>query len=91
MSRKQTQKTCTSTNSAYEHTNPLKMVKKTIQAFESLNSNVRARTKAQITILGQDEQETDAKNRNSTNLASQLTNPLQMVKKTFQAVESLNS
>ena len=41
-------------------------------------------------ILGQDEQETDAKNRTSMNLASQLTNPLEMVKKTFQAFESLN-
>ena len=34
----------TSTNSAYELTNPLEMVKKTIQAFESLNSDVRARS-----------------------------------------------
>ena len=36
------------------------MVKKTIQAFESLNSDVRARSKAQITILDKDEQETDS-------------------------------
>ena len=35
----------------------------------------------QITILGQDEQETDAKNRTSTNFASQLTDPFEMVKK----------
>ena len=41
-------------------------------------------------ILGEDEQETDAKNRTSTNLSSQLTNPLEIVKKTFQALESLN-
>ena len=40
--------------------------------------------------MGQYEHETDAKNRNSTNLASQPTSPLEMVKKTFQAVESLN-
>ena len=41
-------------------------------------------------MLGQDEHETDAKNRTSTNLASQLTNPLEILKKTFQAFESLN-
>ena len=58
----------TSTNSAFELTNPLEMIK-TIQAFESLNSNVRARCQAQITILGQDEHETDAKNWTSTNSA----------------------
>ena len=43
--------------------------------MESLNYDVRARSQAQITILGQDEQETGAKNRTSKNLASQLTNP----------------
>ena len=42
----------TSTNSASELTNPLKMVKKPIQAFESLNYDVRARSYAQITIFG---------------------------------------
>ena len=42
----------TSTNSVSELTNPLKMVKKTIQAFELLNSDVRARSKVKITILG---------------------------------------
>ena len=66
------------------------MIKKTIQAFESLNSNVRVTIQAQFTILGQDQQETDAENRASTNLASQLTNPLEMVKKTIQDFESLN-
>ena len=44
-----------------------------------------------MTILGQDEHETDAKNRSLTNSASELTNPLEMVKKTCQAFESLNS
>ena len=67
------------------------MVKKTFQAFESLNSDVRARSSAQITILGQVERETDAKNRTSGNSASELTNPLWKVKKTFPAFESLNS
>ena len=57
------------------------MVKKTIQAFESLNSDVRARSLAQITILSLYEHETDAKNRTSRNLDSELTNPLEMVKK----------
>ena len=55
--------------------NPLEMVKKTYQAFESLNS----------------EYEIDTKNRTSRNSASELTNPLEMVKKTYQAFESLNS
>ena len=52
--------------------------KKTCQALESLNSNVRARSLAQITIFGLDEQETDATLTNST---SELMNPLEMVKK----------
>ena len=34
--------------------------------------------------MGQDEQETDAKNRTSTNSASELTNPLEMVKTQFR-------
>ena len=56
-----------------------------------LNSDVRATILAQITILAQEEHETDAKNQTSRNLASELMNPLEMVKKTFQAYESLNS
>ena len=71
----------TSTNSAYEHPDPLSMVKKTIQPFESLNFDIWARSYAQITILGQDEHKMDAKNPTSTNLDSHLTNPLEMVKK----------
>ena len=67
-------KTRTSRNLDSELTNPIKMVKKTIQAFESLNYDVRARSQAQIMILGLDEQETDAKNRCSRNLDSELTN-----------------
>ena len=35
----------------------------------------------QITILGQDEHETDTENQTSTNSAFDLTNPLEMVKK----------
>ena len=80
----------TLTNSAYELTNPLEMVKKTCQYLESLNYDVRVRIQVQITILGQDEHETDAKNKTLTNSASELTNPLEMVKKTFQSLESLN-
>ena len=41
--------------------------------------------------MGQDEHETDKENRTSTNSTSDLTNPLEMVKKTFQALEFLNS
>ena len=37
------------------------MVKKTFQALESLSYDVRPRSKAKITILGHDEQATDAK------------------------------
>ena len=58
--------------------------------MESLNFDVRARSKAQITILGLFEHETDAKNRTSRNSASELTNPLEMVEKICQALESLN-
>ena len=80
----------TSTNSASKLSNPLEMVKKTCEALEPLNSDVRARSQAQITILGLNEQKTDAKNWTSTNSASELTNPFEMVKKTCQALESLN-
>ena len=83
-------KNWTLTNSDSELTNPLGMVKKPIQAFESLNYDIRAWSQAQITILGQVEHETDAENQTSTNLASQLTNPFEKVKKIFQAFESLN-
>ena len=74
-------KKLTARNSASELTSPLEMVKKTCQALESLNYDVRARSQARITMLGQDEQETYTKNRTSTNSASELTNPLEMVKK----------
>ena len=80
----------TSRNSASKLTNPLEMVKKTCQSLESFNSDVRATSQAQITILGLDEHETDTKNRTSRNSASELTNPLEMIKKTCQALESLN-
>ena len=61
---------------------PLRNGKKTIQAFESLNSDARDRSWVEITKLGQDEHETNTKNQSSTNLASEVTNPLGMVKKT---------
>ena len=80
----------TSRNSAYKVTNPLEMVKKTFQAFESLNSGVRARSWAHLMIVGHDEQETDAQKRSLRNSASKLMNPLEMVKKTYKAFESLN-
>ena len=83
-------KNLTLTNSASELTNPLEMVKKTCQSLESRNYDVRARIYAQITILGQDEHETDTKNRTLTNSASELTNPLGMVKQPCQSMGSLN-
>ena len=58
------------------------MVKKTCQALESLNSDVRDRSQLEITMLVQDEHETSMKNRTSTNSGFELTNPLEMVKKT---------
>ena len=67
-----------SRNSAYELMNPLEKVKKTFQAFESLNFDVRARS-YQITILGQVEHDLDAKKRSSRNSFAELTNPLEMV------------
>ena len=60
------------------------MVKKTFHAFDSISSHVRARIEAQITSLGQDEHETDSKTRTLTNSASELTNPLEIVKKHFR-------
>ena len=57
------------------------MLKKTFQTFDSINSDVRARILAEITSLGQDKHETDVKNQTLTNSASELTNPLEMVKK----------
>ena len=80
----------TSTNSPSQLTNRLEMVKKKFQAFQSLNSDVCARSQAQITIFGQDEQVTNAKNWTSTNSASELTNPIEMVKKACHALKSLN-
>ena len=59
--------------------------------MESLNSDVRDRSWVEISMLGQGEHETDTKNRTSTNSASELSNPLEMVKKPIQAFESLNS
>ena len=75
----------TSTNATSELTNPLEKVKKTCQALESLNYDVRAKSQAQITILGQDEQETDF---NEFNFWAH--EPLRNGKKTFQDFESLN-
>ena len=56
-------------NSASELKTPQNGKKKTCQALESLSSDVPARSKAKITILGEDEQDTDATNRTSRNLA----------------------
>ena len=44
-----------------------------------------------MTILCLKEEDTDAKNWAATNSASELTNHLEMVNKTIQAFESLNS
>ena len=41
--------------------------------------------------MGLDEHETDAKDRTSRNSTSELMNPLEMVKKRCQVLESLNS
>ena len=58
--------------------------------MELLNYDVRARIYTHITILVLDEHETDVKNRTFMNLAFELTNPFEMVKKTCQSLESLN-
>ena len=63
---------------------PQKWLKKPFQAFKSINSDVQARSQAEITISGQLEHGTDAKNRTSRNSASEVTNPLEMVKKHFR-------
>ena len=59
---------------------PQKWLKKTCQALESLNSDVRDRSQDEITMWGLDEHETDTKNRLSANSDSELMNPLEMVK-----------
>ena len=71
----------TSRNSAYELTNPLRMVKKHVRLSNRsiMMSELGARPKLQF--LGLDEHETDAKNWTSSNSTSKLTNPLEMVKK----------
>ena len=74
----------TSMNLASEVTNSLEMLKKKCQAFESLNSDVRDRSQLEMTMLGQDEHETDTKNRTSKNSTSEVTNPLKMVKNQFK-------
>ena len=74
----------TSTNSVSELTNHLEMVKKICHALESLNYNVRDRTLVELTMLAQDEHETDTQNRTSTNSASKQKNPLEMVKNQFR-------
>ena len=66
------------------------MVKKHV-SLESLNSDVRDRSQVGITMLGQDEHETDTTNQTLTNSASEFTSLLEMVKKPIQAFESLNS
>ena len=71
----------TLTNSTSELTNPLENVKKTCHSLESLNYDVRAWIYAQITILVPYEHKKDAQSRTLTNSASELTNPLEMVKK----------
>ena len=58
--------------------------------MESLNYDVRARSYSQITILVPKDHETDAKNRTLTNSTSERTNPLEMVKKTCQSLQSHN-
>ena len=52
--------------------------------MELLNSDVRHWSYAQITMLVQDVQETDTKNRISKNSSSELMNPLEMVKNHFR-------
>ena len=71
----------TLTNSSSELTNPLEIVKKQFRLLNHLILMSELGFKAEITILVPDEKETDAKNRTSTNLAYELTNPLEMVKK----------
>ena len=79
----------TARNSGSELTNPFEMVKKTYQVLESLNSNVRDRSYVEITMLGQDEHQTVTKNRTSRNSASELTNPLEMVKNQLRLLKRL--
>ena len=81
----------TSRNYDSELTNLLEMVKK---HFRLLNRSIMMSelgVRPKLQFWAKFEHETDLKNRTSKNAASDLTNPLQMVKKTFQAFEALNS
>ena len=78
---KMSTKNRTSKNSASELTNPLEMVKKHVRLRNRSILVSKLGVKQKVTILGLDEHETNAKNRTSRNSASELTNPLEMVKK----------
>ena len=67
--------------SASELTNSLEMVKKRVRLWNRSILMSEVGVKPKFTILGLDEHETDAKNRTSRNSSSELTNPLEMVKK----------
>ena len=73
-----------SRNSTSEHTNSLEMVKKKHVKLWN-RSILMSELGVRFTILGLDEHATDVKNWTSRNPASELTNPLEMVKKTCQS------
>ena len=85
------EKNRTSMNLASQLTTLLEMVKKIFQAFKSLNFEVRARSQFLITILSQDGKDTDAKNWDARNSASELTIRLEMVKKHVRLWQKNNS
>ena len=60
---------------------PLSNGKKACHALESLGSDVRAKSKAKITILGQDEQETEEKKKDSNEFRFWAHEPLRNGKK----------
>ena len=70
-----------SRNSTSELTNPLEMVKKHVRLSNRSIIMFELGTRPKLRFLGLDEHETDAKNQTSRNSASELTNPLEMVKK----------
>ena len=81
----------TSTNSASKLTIPLEMVRKHFMLLNRSILRSELVVSPKLQFLCQDEKNTDTKTCDARNSASELTSPLEIVKKTCQALESLNS
>ena len=80
----------TSTNSAYEFPNPLEMVKNQLRLLNRLILMSEQGVRPKLRFLAQMSTKQTQKNLAARNSSSELTNPLEIIKKTCQALESLN-